>query len=134
MYSVPKPQKVNIVNAIVAMTQFVGAILHLSTTDIIPDQDTELADFTECDFTGYAASSAIVWGSAYLDATGNGTSAGTAKTFVATGSTITNIAYTYYVTTALGAYLFGGRLLVPVNFAEAGDGVTLLPTFVFQGS
>jgi hypothetical protein len=134
MYSVPKPIKLDIVTAIIATADFVGAVLHLSVTNFTPNQNTVLADFTEATFTGYAPSSAVVWGAPFLDAAGDAVSVGSAKTFVQTGVGVVNIVYTWYLETALGAYLCGGALDTPVNFAAMGDGVTLVPTFKFTGN
>lgn len=134
MLSFPKLQLLDMCDAMVATTPFVGAVLHLSTTNFTPGKNTILADFTEATFTGYAASSAIVWGASHLDVNDNAVSVGSAKTFLQTGDTVTNIVFTWFVTTALGAYLMGGAFDTPLNFAEAGDGVTVIPTYLQSGS
>lgn len=134
MYSIPKAIKLDIVTGVIALADFVGAILHLSTTNFTPNQNTVLADFTEATFTGYAASSAVTWGAAHLEPNGNAVSVGSAKTFTQTGTTITEIVYSWYLVTALGAYLLGGAFDTPLNFNQVGAGVTVVPTFEFAGN
>lgn len=48
-----------------------GAVCGLWTGDLVPDEDTVMADVTLAVFSGYAPSAALVWADPYLDFNGN---------------------------------------------------------------
>lgn len=85
-----------------------GAMLKLFQNDFTPTKGAVPADFTEADFTGYAAV-AITWA-----AVTRKNLAAVIKSqlvsFIATGSAITNVIFGWYVTNAAGDTVYASFL------------------------
>lgn len=106
-----------------------GAKLHLyknPLTTIPPD--SEIASFTEADFTGYAAVTVTTWGDAFLDVFGRAVKVATSVQFDQTDDTATCTVYGWYLTDSAGTTLIAaGPLPEEVNMAGADSSVVALP-------
>jgi hypothetical protein len=110
---------------------FEGAKVGLFKNDFIPTRTTALADLTVADFTGYALSSAITWGTAYQDPTIGPVVLGSLKVFAAADPiTNSNVIYGYYVVNAAGTALLWAERFAATRIVSApGDAVPVLPAF-----
>lgn len=110
---------------IAASAPFNGAIVHLYMNNVSPVKNQGVTQFTEATFTGYAASSALVFGTVLVDVNGVAVLQGGQKEFVASGSTIGNNIYGAYVTDSTGATLLDAWRFAdaPLVIANSGDGV-----------
>lgn len=89
-------------------------------------------ELAEATFTGYARSTAIVWGTAYADANKRAVLAGGSKQFSATGSAVSNVVTGYAVINAaeddvLWAELFDEPRLMDEN----ADALIVIPKYVY---
>lgn len=112
-----------------AMGRYDGAVVRLFKNDITPDRTTVLADLTEADFAGYAASSAVVWGAVFSDENDAANVVGGSKQFQASGpvSPAQQI-YGYYVTNAAGDTLYWAeRFDQPKEVNGAEDAIIVVP-------
>ena len=119
-------------NALVAATQpWNGAKLHLFKNNFVPAPQNDIAAFTEADFTGYAASSAITWSAAGYLPDGTAVVDGDAKTFqVGATPTILNTIYGWYMTDGAGTVLIMARKFDnPVVLSAAGQRIIVLPSY-----
>jgi hypothetical protein len=109
---------------------YAGAVLHLYKTSIALGPTTAVGDFVEADFSGYAASSTIVWGTPFYQPNGVPVVNGDMKTFVVDDpATILNTVYGWYCTNAAGTvYLFGRPFDAPVILTAPGQGLNVVPT------
>lgn len=121
-----------ILNALVAVSApWNGAKIHLFQNDYQPSGATGLTDLTEADFTGYAASSAVTWGSAGYLPNGTAVIVGDAKQFK-TGSpaTVLNTVYGWYATDGAGTtLLFARRFDTPVVLNGPNQLLDVLPAY-----
>lgn len=109
-----------------------GAKVSLFKADVVPDKDTVLADLTPADFSGYAQSAAVVWGTPYLDASGKATVQGASVQFTQTADTVSNTVYGWMLVgdPAGTPYLIcAERFATPVTMTEASDGIVVAPAF-----
>lgn len=133
MIAIPNVQRRAIVSELIGVGNFLdGAILKLFKADYTPGPATVLGDLTaiEADFTGYAASAAVVWGPVFTDAANTAFTVGDVKTFASTGSAVTNTIYGYWAQGA-GGLMYAERFDAPIPVLGVGDGVVLLPRFSF---
>jgi len=128
MSAVVKPTSQQLVDlaALLALASYTGAKIHLYTANLVPDENTTLADLvaSECTFVGYSAKT---WtpSAPYVDPNGN-VVAGGAVTFIATTGLPNETIYGAYLTDTAAATLLGAWALdAPVGIANPGDGVTL---------
>jgi len=93
--------------------------------------DTVLADLTPADFSGYAISGVVVWGTPFIDGTGRVLMTGDEKEFVATSPfTVSNTVYGYYITESTPTtLLYAEAFTTPRIISAASQGLTVLPTF-----
>lgn len=108
-----------------------GAIMHLFKTLIPVNQNTPLGSFVEADFTGYAAGSAITWGTPFYTSAGVPVVTGTLNSFV-TGSpaTVLNTIYGWYLTDSGGTTLLVARLLdTPIILTGPHQGFEIIPCY-----
>lgn len=106
--------------------------LRLFTNNIQVTRDVKLADLVEATFDGYAAVAGITFSSAYLDPQGNARTTGAGTVFEATGATVEEVVYGWYLTNAGGTTLsLLGLLPQPVPITQASDGVFVLPEYVY---
>jgi hypothetical protein len=98
----------------------------LFQNNFTPNKSSLLADFTECDFTGYADVDIADWNDPYVDDEGSVSIVAPIATFAATGSAVTNLAYGWYYVTTGGALVMGERFDEPVNFAASGNTLNLV--------
>lgn len=101
--------------------------LHLGSADIVPAPDTPLASYVECTFDGYAALSPVVWTDPYINPDGEPVVSSGSHLFLCTGDTVTETAFTWYVTDTAGTgLLLAGRLPQSKTFSVNGDGLDLI--------
>ena len=137
MFLVPRSERLTLLNGFSALADWVGAIIKLFKVDNTPTLDTTVADLTaiEADYDGYAASSAVVWGSAFLEPlTSDAVSAGGSKTFVKTAGIVTNTVYGWWLESAGGDLLAAGKFDTPLSFVNVGDGYVLTPEIRYGGT
>lgn len=134
--SVPGPLLLAVLADLVgAGGQFDACILKLFQNDVIPTRDSVLADLDEADFTGYADVNAVAFGTPYYDADGAGIVTAPSHEFVATGSTIANVIYGFYLTDDPATVLRAAyRFADPVGIGAAGQGVTVVPFLKYSGT
>jgi len=106
-----------------------GALVHLYKNDYVPTPFSLTADFTTADYTGYAAQAvaAASWNATTLS-DGSAGLVGPGLFFDATGSSVTNVIYGYYITDAAGTNtLWAERFDAPRGITGPGTGFTLVP-------
>lgn len=128
MIKFPNPQAL----ALLATLTGVGGLLNgcrvkLFQNNIVPTPLTKLADLTEADFSGYAESAALVWGTPYYQADGTPVVlAGAVSFIVANPATTPNVVYGYYVVNGAGdTLLFSERFGSSVNMATPSQGLSV---------
>lgn len=105
-----------------------GAKMILFVNDYEPATDMVIGDLTEATFTGYAASSAIVWADPFVDDDGNAVLVGGSKEFKGGGDDPPQTVYGYAVVDAAKANIFWAeRLPNPVVMDSANKAVVILP-------
>jgi hypothetical protein len=110
--------------------------VHLYQNDFAPAPGTVLADFTEADYSGYAAQTVTpaTW-PVFFQGISQVVAVGPGLVFTPTASTIANVIYGYYVTDSGGT-----RLLWAERFAEqkvmngVTTGFTLVPAIGGQSA
>lgn len=104
--------------------------VHLFKTDVTPSDISVIGDFTEADFTGYAAQTIAAWDASQIDAlTGRKfmtPTLGTPAIFTQTGVVLTNTVYGFWLEDN-GALFFAERFENPVQMDTLGKTVTILP-------
>lgn len=133
MIAIPDSQRRAIVTALTATGGSLnGAKVHLYKNDYTPGPGSRLTDLIEADFTGYAASAALVWGSTFTDELHNAVAAAASVQFNDTGEAVTNTVYGYYVTDGAGAVLlYAERFDSPVPMTGPAQAIVVLPEFSF---
>ena len=111
---------------------WLAALVALYQNNLTPLPTTPLASFIEADFSGYARSGAITWGTPGYLPSGPAVVTGDAKTFrVASTPTVFNTIYGYYVVDSTGASLLLSRQFdVPINLSSAGQILEVIPGYV----
>lgn len=123
--------------SIAALTALIAADAPLETVkvrlfknDILPGPNNVIGDFTEADYTGYTAGGiTVTWTTIVHDDLGVPIVYGSNCLFKATGDTVANTLYGYYVVDAGPAYLYGGRFPSPEMFTATGDSVVIVPSY-----
>ncbi len=110
---------------------FEGAKIGLFHNNYVPNRQTALADLTVANFTGYALSAAVVWGTPFIDPVIGPVVLANLKVFAAGNpTTVPNTIYGYYIVDAAGtALLWAERFATPRVVSAPGDAVTVLPGF-----
>lgn len=119
-----------ILNELVAAGNYYnGAKLMLFQNNISLGPTMVLADLTAADFTGYALSSAVTWGAAFLAPGNVPTVAGDLKLFVAASPfTTANTVYGWALVDGAGTTLILARKFdTPISIAAALQAVSVLP-------
>lgn len=124
--AVPTQQSMDDLTAKIALTDYVGAKLHLYSNDLTPDANTLLTDFTEAVFDGYAAKT-VTWSAVFIDENGVPTSSGGELLFSQTGIVTTDNVFGAYLTDTAGTTLLGSFRLddPPFAFDAAGKALTV---------
>lgn len=105
--------------------------VRLFQNDMTPTEASVLADFIQCDFSGYVQVVGRNFNTPVFDDQGNGNlvSASIAA-FTQNAPTITNIAYGYYVVLNDGVTLvWSERFAAPQAFADTADNVAVVLRF-----
>lgn len=103
--------------------------LRLFKNNYTPTVSSVAGDFTECDFSGYAAQGTTGWGAAFA-ASGNtrGESDDTVHLFQHDGGATANDVYGFYLTNGAGAYVYGEKNPAgPVTMNDATDIYAVVP-------
>jgi hypothetical protein len=79
----------------------------LFQNDITPDEDSELGDFVEADFDGYAQIIMNLWQGVALDGTDRAFTYHGTTSFLQTGTGTTNDIYGFYLADVTDVLLFG---------------------------
>lgn len=107
--------------------------LRLFKNDKVPADTDTVADYTEANFTGYAAIATNAWGNAFLNAGNIAEIDETNRTFTQTGVIVTNLVYGYYVTDGAGNLIFAERNPAgPFNMNANGLVYVVLPRYTYR--
>jgi len=111
-------------------TALAVSTIKLFKNDMVPDVGTVLADFTEADFSGYAAQAVATWGVPYIDQVNGGVSiTAPAHQFQAANpTTVPNTVYGYYLEDTGGNLVQAGRFDAPIDMVQPSDGFVLAVT------
>jgi len=103
--------------------------VHLYKNNFTPTVGSSVADFTECDFTGYAPVTSGSWTPPYLLPSGVVASDLTRMHFQGGNPlTVPNTVYGYYITDIADTDLyFAARFDVPINIAAPLAGLSFVP-------
>lgn len=95
-----------------------------------------LADLIEADFTGYARSSAIVWGTAYVNPNQQAQVTGGSKQFNCSGATVTNTIYGWaiIIDSTVDILVAAELLPQPVTMTGVGNAVVITPYYTLPNS
>lgn len=106
-----------------------GALVGLFKSNTVLTPDTVLADLTEADFTGYAQSAAVTWGSPGYDVNKVPEVLGDMKVFNSgTPITITNVVYGYFVVDGAGTtLLYAEKFATPASVINADQMLAVVP-------
>lgn len=108
-----------------------GVLIALFKNDFAPNQDSLIADFTEADYTGYARSTAVVWGTPFINVDGVAEMIAPGKQFQPSGTTVANTIYGYYVVDSGGTDLvYSERFATPVPLAGPLDALPIIPRYL----
>lgn len=117
----------NLLREFIALSQVVGEQLAAPILALFEDEDpippsAEIADLTECAYTGYARSSAVVFGTSHLTASGSVITQITPKEFAATGSAVPGTARQVAMLNAAGTEILASYVLEePLSFVDANS-------------
>jgi hypothetical protein len=103
--------------------------VRLFKNNVTVDGDTEIADLTVADFTGYAESTVVVWGGAFTNTNGKAEVIGGSKQFTATGSATPNTVYGYYVVDGDSELVYAENFNEPIEVTGVGDAIVVVPRF-----
>lgn len=120
--------------AAIVRTGLVAATLKLFQNPVVASPSTVLGDLTECDFSGYAAVSPVVWGASFLDPSLGGYSFSTYKQWNFDGSDLTptqNNVYGFWLESTAGNLLAVNVFDAPVAMAAGGDALIVNPKLNF---
>lgn len=108
-----------------------GAKVLLFKNNVSPGPNTVLGDLTECDFTGYAVSAAVTWGTPGWQPDGTAIVVGDLKTFtVGATPTILNTVYGWaLVDTGKTVCYLARKFDTAVNLTQAGNFVDVVPSY-----
>ena len=96
-------------------------------------KDTKLADLTECDFDGYAASAAIVWNAAGTNTSGKADVMGDMKYFAYSGDgSVPNMVYGYGLVDSDGVLAGAEMWDAPRTMGADGDQFGIVPILTPQ--
>lgn len=124
MLVIPKTARKEFLAALTAESGLLdGALLKLYKTPVGSSEEISLAGLTECDFTGYAASSAIEWGAVGLDSLNNAFVMGDRKEFVPSGTAVTNTVHGAYIVNGAGTKLLALLPFDEPQYATSTDSV-----------
>lgn len=129
MFVQTRQQLVNsLTAAIAALTA--SPTLHLFKNNFTPTNISTIADFTEADYTGYAASTVAAWIAVAWQSQGAAVAyAAGSHTFQPSGTTVGNVIYGYYLASGdMTPHLIGAELLsVPFSLASPLDQLVISP-------
>jgi len=121
--------------ALVAVSaEWAGAIVGLYKDGFTPGSNQTYAAFdaAECDFTGYARSAALVWGTPFADSAKNAIVAAASVQFQATGAGTPNSVKGYAVLNAAGTgILWAEDFDAPRLMDENADAIIVLPKYKY---
>lgn len=105
--------------------------LRLYQNDYDPIPTSTVANFTQANFTGYAAIAVNTWGDAFLNGDGYAQIEEVARTFTCTGALTPNTIYGYYITDPAGDLVYAEKNLAgSVLMNASGKTYSVLPRIV----
>lgn len=111
-----------------------GAKVGLYKSTFIPGTGMTYADFAakEADFTGYARSSAITWGTPYADASNRGVLVGGSKQFTSTDGDVPNTITGFVILNSAGnAILWAEDFASAWTVNAANQARNIVPKYVY---
>lgn len=114
--------------------EFKDALVALFKSGWSPGTGQTYADFeaNEADFSGYARSSAVTWGTPYADNANRGVMVAGSKQFTQNAATVSNTVGGYAVLDAAGTgLLFAEAFDTPVTMDAANKAIVVLPKFIY---
>jgi hypothetical protein len=123
-FATPQLARIDWAALIAASTPYATAKMLLFTNDLTPDQDTQIADYTEATFGGYTAGGhAVTWDAPYIDGGGDVHLPSVNNVWVCSAAPFESI-YGYYLVGAAGENLGGARFDdAPRNIIGVGYGI-----------
>lgn len=108
-----------------------GVKVHLFKNDIQITPQMLVSSFVEADYTGYAASGVVVWGTPFLNALQDGIVVGDNKQFHPTGSTVGCDVYGYWIMPTAGSAtpILAVRFSSPVPMTGPLNAIIVTPQF-----
>lgn len=108
-----------------------AALVRLFKANATLGPATVLADLTQCDFTGYSDSAAVVWGAPGYLPDGTAVVTGDSKQFrVGSTPTVLNTVYGWcLIDSGATNLLFARKFDSPIILASAGQIIDVLPAF-----
>src|SRR5689334_12099590 len=103
-------------------------VLHLYQNNYTPVAGSSSANFTECDFGGYASVNLSGWSSVAIDGSDRGYQTASLASFIADGSS-SNTVYGYYMLDPGGKVALAELFASPITMAVAADEIDLTVTF-----
>lgn len=115
------------------VSMFNDMTLRLYQNDYTPLDTSDVSDFTEATFSGYAAIATNAWGGAFLNASNITEIDETLRTFTHNGGGTNNNIYGYYLTDAGGNLTYAERYSgAPVAMDANGKTFSVVPRFTTQ--
>jgi hypothetical protein len=123
--------RIKLLSAGIAAVPWSTAKIGLYKVAKIPTQHDLLADYTQCDFTGYALAS-LTWNSVYISASGLVVVDAPSIQFAPTDGVTPNTCFGYLITDSAGAVLLGaGNFNTPVPMTDATCALSIYPSLGF---
>lgn len=109
-----------------------GATTHLYKNNFVPVPGMDLTSLVEADFTGYAAGSAVTWGTPGFLPGGPAVVTGNLQTFtVGATPTVFNTIYGYYMVDVAGTgLLFARQFDAPIVLSGPAQIIDVIPSYV----
>ena len=128
---VPRPSRVAVCDAL-KVVLLDDVTVHLYQNDVAPGPDTVVGDLTEADFSGYAASAALVFGGPFQNADGEIEMDLPSHQFDHSGGAVANVIFGYYVLTTGGDLLFAERFAASIPMIVITNSIVVLPRFSLE--
>jgi len=129
---VPDEAERNLLDALVNGDSLAGVLLKLFKNNLTPDQDTVIGDFTESDFSGYAAADPSFGAATTVSHKGQILDS-SSRDFVHNGGATSNTVYGYYLVDSTGTILYWcERFASSQVMANNGDTITIQAKFTGQ--
>ena len=107
-----------------------GTVVHLFKNSIVPTASSVVADFTEADFTSYAAVS-ITWDAPYINGNNQTVITGDTAVFSAGASPTAQVIYGVFITNTGGTeVIYAERFAKSIAISIQGNGLSYAPALI----